>query len=63
MKSEIDVFKVLEENGFNIKQIIEKSNEKDSMIEQLLEKIEELKKTIIEQEVENETILSNEKKI
>ena len=44
MNTDIDIFKVLEENGFNIKQIVEKLNDRDSMIEQLLEKIEKLKK-------------------
>jgi len=47
MKSEIDIFKVIEENGFNIKQIVEKLLEKDNMIEQLLEKIEELKEAAL----------------
>ena len=54
MKSEIDIFKILEENGFNIKQVIEKMVDQQTMIDQLLEKIEELKKIIKEQEVYEE---------
>ena len=41
---ELEIYKILEENGFNIKQVIEKIIDQQTMIEQLLEKIEKIKK-------------------
>ena len=58
MVNDIDIFKVLEENGFNIKQVVEKYLEEKNMNEQLIEKNQQLKQIIddLKQEAENEII-------
>ena len=53
--NELEIIKIIEENGWNVKEIAQKLLEERGMNEQLIEKNQELKDTIKElREEENE---------